>query len=151
MLKINYVPSTSHWIFPPIIIKILFILLFIMLIMRYLEAKRKGIPFFDFKNYSFFIKNWDKLKLLGALVLFILYLSTLQVVGFLADSILFIFLFNILFSGIENLKEFKIAILEKTFLKNKGFKSIVNSFIISTIFSVLIWLIFGQVFQITLP
>lgn len=151
MLKINYVPSTSHWIFPPIIMKILFILLFIMLIMRYLETKRKGVPFFDFKNYNFFIENWDKLKLIGTLVLFVLYLSTLQIVGFLIDSILFIFLFNLLFTGIENLKEFKIAISEKTFFKNNGFKSIVNSIIISTVFSFSIWLIFGQVFQITLP
>lgn len=151
MLKINYVPSTSHWIFPPIIIKILIILLFIMLIMRFLETKRKGIPFFDFKNYNFFTENWDKLKLIGSLILFILYLSTLQIVGFLAGSIFFIFIFNLLFTGVENLKEFKLAILEKTFFKNNGFKSIINSFIISTVFSVSIWLIFGQIFQITLP
>lgn len=151
MFKINYVPSTSHWIFPPIIIKILIILLVIMAIMRFTDTKKKNIPFFDFKNYHFFMENWDKLKLIGGLVLFVLYIYMLEIIGFLVASIIFIFLFNLLFTGIENLKEFKKAISEKTFFKNAGFKSIINSIIISVVFSVAIWLIFGQIFQITLP
>lgn len=151
MFRINYVPSTSHWIFPPIIIKILVILLIIMFFIRLFETRKKKITFFDYRSYHFFEKNWDKLKLMGTLVLFILYIYLLDIIGFLAANIFFVFLFNLLFTGVENFKEFFIGIKNGEFFKNVGFKSVFNSIIISVVFSVMVWLVFGQVFQITLP
>lgn len=151
MFTIKYTPSTSHWIVPPIIIGILIILAVIMLIQRVVDTNKRKVPFFDYKNYHFFEKNWDKIKLFGALALFIIYIFSMEQIGFLAASIICIFLFNILFAGTELLKEVPIAIKDKTFSKNEGFKSVLNSLIISVIFSGGIWFLFGQVFQITLP
>lgn len=133
-MRINYVPSTSHLIFPPIILGILIFLLVIMFIQRTIKCKKNNERIFDYKNYTFFQKNWDKLKLIGTLVLFILYIKSMLIFGFLLSSIVFISLFNILFVGIQNNK-----------------KSLINSVAISSGFSVGIWFLFGYVFQITLP
>ena len=133
-MRINYVPSTSHLIFPPIILGILIFLLVIMFIQRTIKCKKNNEKIFDYKNYTFFQKNWDKLKLIGTLVLFILYIKSMLIFGFLLSSIVFISLFNILFVGIQNNK-----------------KSLINSVAISSGFSVGIWFLFGYVFQITLP
>lgn len=133
-MTINYVPSTSHLIFPPIIFGILIFLLVVMFIQRIIKCKKNNEKIFDYKNYTFFQKNWDKLKLIGTLVLFILYIKSMIIFGFLLSSIVFISLFNILFVGIQNNK-----------------KSLINSVAISSGFSVGIWFLFGYVFQITLP
>jgi uncharacterized protein with PQ loop repeat len=58
---------------------------------------------------------------------------SLELIGFLPASLIFVFLFNILFAG----------------AKNK--KSILVSAIISIVASVGIWYIFGYLFNITLP
>lgn len=133
-MRINYVPSTSHLIFPPIILGILIFLLAVMFIQRIIKCKKNNEKIFDCKNYTFFQKNWDKLKLIGTLVLFVLYIKSMLIFGFLLSSIVFISLFNILFVGIQNNK-----------------KSLINSVAISSGFSVGIWFLFGYVFQITLP
>lgn len=133
-MKINYVPSTSHWIFPPIVLGVLMILLLIMFIQKIVKCKQDKKCFFDYKNYKFFEKNWDRLKLIGSFILFIFYIKCMNIFGFLLSSIVFIFLFNILFTGVRS-----------------GRKSIMNSFIISSSFSIGIWFLFGHVFQITLP
>ena len=75
----------------------------------------------------------------------------MEFIGFLPASITCIFLFNVLFTGVEDLKGVAVGVKEKTFYKNPGFKSVANSIIISTVFAVGVWFIFGQVFQITLP
>ena len=133
-MRINYVPSTSHLIFPPIILGILIFLIVVMFIQRIIKCKKNNEKIFDYKNYTFFQKNWDKLKLIGTLVLFVLYIKSMLIFGFLLSSIVFISLFNILFVGIQNNK-----------------KSLINSVAISSGFSVGIWFLFGYVFQITLP
>ncbi len=133
-MRVNYVPSTSHWIFPPIIMGILGFLLLIMFFQRVLVCQKEGKVIFDYKNYHFFDKNWDKLKLLGSLILFVCYIKSMNIFGFLISSIIFIFLYNILFIGIKSNK-----------------KSIINSLLISLVFSIGIWILFGQIFKITLP
>lgn len=133
-MRINYVPSTSHLIFPPIILGILIFLLVVMFIQRIIKCKKNNEKIFDYKNYTFFQKNWDKLKLIGTLVLFVLYIKSMLIFGFLLSSIVFISLFNILFVGIQSNK-----------------KSLINSVAISSGFSIGIWFLFGYVFQITLP
>lgn len=151
MIKINYIPSKSHWLVPPIIMGILAILLVIMVIERYFETKKSGRPFINLSGYRFFKENWDKLRLIGGLLLFVIYIKAMDFIGFLPASIICIFLFNVLFTGIEDLKGAVIGMREKTFYKNSEFKSVINSVIISTVFAVGVWFIFGQVFQITLP
>ena len=151
MFRVNYKPSTSHWIFPPIILWVLGILLVIMAIQRLIKCKKQGKPFFAFKNYSFFVANWDKVRLIGSLVLMVLYFPAMNLLGFLPASILFLFLFNVLFVGIEQLASIPVAFKTRKFWSNRDFRSLLNSLIISVVSSTLIWFIFGKLFKITLP
>lgn len=131
--KIKIVHSQSHLVFPRIIVGVLIFLLFIILIQALLKAKRENRPLFNLKNKKFFIENYDKLKLFGTLVLFVLYILFMDILGFLVASILFVTLFNLLYAA------------------SKEVKSIIVSVVISIIASVTLWFIFGYVFNITLP
>jgi hypothetical protein len=61
------------------------------------------------------------------------------------------FLFNVIFNGVEQVKGFVEGIKTKEGWSNPGFRSIIISLIVSVVSSVLIWLIFGTLFKITLP
>ena len=151
MPKITYRLSTSHQIFPPIIIGVLVFLAVIMLIQRALRCKKMGTPFFNFKNYHFFEKNWDKIRLPGTLLLLVLYFPAMDLLGFLPASIIFIFLLNVLFVGIGQLASIPVAFKTKRFWSNHDFRSLLISLIISVVSSTLIWFLFGKMFKITLP
>ncbi|MFA9464271.1 MAG: tripartite tricarboxylate transporter TctB family protein [Velocimicrobium sp.] len=151
MFTVKYTPSTSHWIVPPIIMGILVILIIVMLIQGFVKAKKEKRSFIQVTGKKFFEENWDKIKLFGTLVLFIFYIFAMEQLGFLIASIIFIFMFNLLFAGIELLKEIPKAFKEKSYLRNIGFRSVCISMLISVIFSVGIWFLFGEVFSITLP
>ncbi|MBK5200203.1 MAG: tripartite tricarboxylate transporter TctB family protein [Spirochaetaceae bacterium] len=148
---IHYKPSISHWIFPPIIIAILIILLIVMSILRFIKCRRNNTPFITFKNYQFYEKNYDKIKFYGTFVLFILYIFFMNIIHFLPASIIFIFLFNVLYSGVDKIKLcFNCA--KKGSVKNSdATKSLLISLLISVVFSMTIWFIFGQVLKTTLP
>ncbi len=130
---------------------ILVILLIVMSIQSFLKAKKENRPFIQLKGKRFFEENWDKIKIIGTLVLFIFYIFAMDIIGFLVASIIFIFLFNVLFAGIEQLKEIPVALKEKSYFRNDGFRSVCTSLLIAVIFSAGIWFIFGEVFRITLP
>lgn len=151
MPRISYKPSTSHWLFPPMIMGILVFLMVIMLIQRAIKCKKQGKPFFNFKNYHFFVANWDKVRLPGSLLLLLLYIPAMNFMGFLPASIIFIFLFNVLFVGIAQLASIPAAFKTKKFWSNPDFRSLLISLIISVVSSTLIWFLFGTVFKITLP
>ncbi|WP_332447254.1 tripartite tricarboxylate transporter TctB family protein [Sphaerochaeta sp.] len=151
MLHVNYKPSTSHWLFPPIIMGILAFLAVVMLIQRALKCKKQGKPFFNFKNYHFLVANWDKVRLPGTLLLLVLYFPSMDLLGFLPASIIFIFLFNVLFVGVAQLASIPVAFKTKKFWSNPEFRSLLISLIISVVSSTLIWFLFGKVFKITLP
>ena len=151
MLRVNYKPSTSHWLFPPIIMWILGILFVIMLIQRAIKCKRTGTPFINMKGYRFFIQDWDKVKLPGTLLLLVLYFPAMNLIGFLPASIVFVFLFNVLFVGLSQLKSIPVAFKTKQFWSNPDFRSLIISLIISVVASTVIWFLFGYVFRITLP
>ena len=151
MPRISYKPSTSHWLFPPMIMGILVFLMVIMLIQRALRCQPQNKPFFNFKNYLFFTANWDKVRLPGTLLLLVLYIPAMELIGFLAASILFVFLFNVLYVGIEQLASIPVAFKTKKFWSNPDFRSLLISLIISVVSSTLIWFLFGTVFKITLP
>lgn len=133
LFKIKIVHSQSHLVFPTIVIGILIILLIIIIIQAVMKAKKQNKPFLDIKNKKFFVENYDKLKLWGSILLFVLYILSLELIGFLFASILFITLFNVLFAGTTKKR------------------SLIGSIVISSVASFTLWFLFGYVFNITLP
>ena len=150
MFRIAYKPSTSHWVFPPIIMGIIAILLLAMAVQRFVACKKQGKPFIN-KNFRFFKPDADKFRLFGTIVLYAFYVLIMPVLGFLPASILCIFLFNVLYCGVEALKQIPVAIKEKTYFANKGFSSVFFSIVISLIASLFIWILFAKIFAVTLP
>ncbi len=128
---INVVYSSEHWIMPHIIMVLLVILALAIIITEGMERTKKGEAFFKLPK-SFFIEKADYVKLFGTLILFAGYIFTLDKLGFTVTSIIFVFLFNILYAGTSP-------------------KSILISVIIAIAASLIISIAFGVVFQITLP
>ncbi|MCR4818364.1 MAG: tripartite tricarboxylate transporter TctB family protein [Fretibacterium sp.] len=126
-----------HLFFPVMIGAICLLLLAVIALQRFLKCRKDGTPFIDLKDYHFFKPDYDKLKLWGSLVLFIGYLIALPRLHFVWASVIFIFLFNVLFD------------------KRKGEPFKVRSLIISALISVIctlgVWYLFFRVFNITLP
>ena len=118
---------------PRIVMVILVILLIIIAVQRMISCKKTGAPFINLKNYRFFMPGWDKVKLLGSILTFIVYIYLMEFLTFLPASIISIFLLNVLFDN-ERTK-----------------KSMITSGVISVGFSIFIWLVFGVLFRITLP
>ena len=152
MLKEWLKMKRMHLFFPTVIAVICAILFVVVLIQRAIRCKKEGTPFINFKGYHFFIPGYDKVKFWGALILFALYLFFLPKIHFVAAGIIFITLFNILFTNCIN--------LEKIFgQKNHpayempmvNAKDLVISVLVAVIFSVGLWLLFYKGFTITLP
>ncbi|MCR5347170.1 MAG: tripartite tricarboxylate transporter TctB family protein [Fretibacterium sp.] len=126
-----------HLFFPMTIGVICLLLLAVIALQRFLKCRKNGTPFIDLKDYHFFKPGYDKVKLWGALILFIVYLTVLPLLHFVWASVIFIFLFNVLFD------------------KQKGepftFKSLAISALISVVCSLGVWYLFFRVFNITLP
>ena len=146
MPVITYKPSTSHWLFPPIIIGILIILLVIILIMRIITCIREGTSFFPKMTIPFFEKGGDKLKLFGTIILFLIYIFAMQLIGFLTASILLMFLYGLLYTRFDEKKT-----ESGGFSRTAVIRSILISFANSVATSVLIWFLFARVLRITLP
>ena len=126
-----------HLFFPMVIGIICAVLFLILLFQRAIKCRRDGTPFINLKNYHFFVPGYDKVKLWGSLLLFIGYLIALPRLHFVLASVIFIFLFNVLFD------------------KKKGEPFSLRSLIISAVISVVcsygVWYLFFKVFNITLP
>jgi hypothetical protein len=126
----------------------------ILCIQRAARCRKEHLAFLPFMNRNaagertgrFFIPGWDKMRFLGTIVLFILYGISMQFIHFLPASIIFVFLFNIVYSGV-----FTDRAETKAMSKKQLTRSLVNSFIISVVGSVLIWFLFAKVFVVTLP
>ena len=131
--NIKIVYSRSQMIVPKIVFVILIILAVVILFQSIMDAKKKNRPFMDFKSKKFFIDHFDKMKLFGTVALLILYIMGMNLLGFIVSSIIFISLFNILYTG------------------KKEPKSIAISIGISIVETLLIWFVFGYIFNITLP
>lgn len=128
---INVVYSTEHWIMPIIVMGILAILLVAVIVTEGRARVQAGKPFFA-KPGRFFKENYDKLKLFGTLVLFAAYIFCLDIIGFTVTSLIFVFLFNVLYTGF-------------------GKKQMIMSAVITVIAVLLISVLFGVVFNLTLP
>ena len=92
---------------------------------------QEGKPFFQ-KPGRFFLESYDKMKLWGTLLLFAGYIFALDVIGFTVTSLIFVFLFNVLYTGTSK-------------------KALIGSAVIAVVASLLISVMFGIVFNITLP
>ena len=134
LFTINVVYSTQHWIFPTIIIGVLLLLGLVIIVAEGVGRVRAGKGFFT-KPGRFFEEHFDKIKFWGTIALLVLYFALLPVIGFTVCSIIFVFLFNTLFGGMEHLNA----------------KYLVNSAIISIVAVLIISILFGTVFNISLP
>ena len=114
-----------------VILMILAVILAAIILTEGMARVKNGEPFFK-KPGKFFIDNCDYVKLFGTLVLFIGFIACLNVIGFTVTSIVFVFLFNVLYAGVAP-------------------KSLLVSAIIALVSSIVIAVLFGVVFNITLP
>lgn len=128
---INLKFSTGHLIMPRIIIGVLIILLAMIIISHIVAKKKKGEALFT-KPGRFFLQDADYFKLIGTLVLFAGYIFLLNIIGFTVTSIIFVFLLNTLYAGIEK-------------------KALLKSVIISIVAPLIVSIAFGVFFNITLP
>lgn len=129
MIQVVY--STEHWIVPIITMGVLVVLLAAIILTEGLARVQEGKPFFQ-KPGRFFLENYDKMKLWGTLLLFAGYIFALDVIGFTVTSLIFVFLFNVLYTGTSK-------------------KALIGSAVIAVVASLLISVMFGIVFNITLP
>lgn len=128
---INVVYSTEHWIMPRIVMAVLAVLLAAIIITEGRARVKAGGSFIG-KPKPFFKKDYDKLKFWGTLVLFAAYIWCLDIIGFTVTSMIFVFLFNILYAGCSR-------------------KSLILSAVLAIVGSLVISVMFGVVFNITLP
>lgn len=123
--------SNYHLIFPRIIIGILIAIGAVLLITNLVKRWKEGaLTRFRFK---FFMDYYDKVKFYGTILLLIMYAVTMTWIGFVPSSILFMILITLLYIG------------------NIHKKSIVVSITNSLATTIVIWYVFGQLFDITLP
>lgn len=129
MIQVVY--STQHWIVPKIVMAVLAVLLVAIIVTEGMARVKEGGSFFT-KPGRFFIEGCDYVKLFGTLVLFIAYILCLDIIGFTVTSIIFVFLFNVLYAGTSK-------------------KSLILSAVLAVVGSLVIAVLFGIVFNITLP
>ena len=122
LFKLNYKYSTSHLVMPTIVGGVLVLLIVIMLIQRASRCRKEGKPF-------------------------IAYFFLLNKLHFLPASLIFIFLLNVLYDESINLA----ALAGKADGPVIRWKPLMTSAVITVVFSVGIWYLFGTVFNITLP
>lgn len=156
LLKVKIPYSTVHLFFPRIVIFILCFLAVVLLIQYALKCKREHKPFINKEKLKFFEPGYDKVKLFGSLVLFILYIITLEPWGFLLSSIIFIFLFNLLFAGSVQITKSENDKQSSAWIMRLGtveinWKSVLVGLAISVITSTVVWFLFYKIFNITLP
>ena len=132
IFRLRVLYSTSHMFFPKIVIGILIILAVIIVIKNVIIRARNKQPIIK-TDRKFFAPGADFFMLFGSLILFILYIWTLKILGFLISSIIFVFLFNLLFG------------------RTREKKSILVSLVVSVISCVVVWYLFSVVFNISLP
>lgn len=129
MIQVVY--STQHWIMPRIVMVVLAVLLLAIIVTEGMARVKAGGSFFA-KPGRFFIDGCDHVKLWGTLILFIAYIVCLDIIGFTVTSMIFVFLFNVLYAGTAK-------------------KSLILSVILAVVSSLIIAVMFGVVFNITLP
>ncbi|WP_138418058.1 tripartite tricarboxylate transporter TctB family protein [Aquibacillus sediminis] len=122
--------STYHLVFPRIIMFILIVMgsfLLIRTLVKKSKDRENSAPF------KFFTNHYDRVKFYGTIILLTTYAAVLQHIGFVLTSIIFMILLTLLFIG--NLRK----------------KSILVSITNGLTTTIVVWYVFGQLFDITLP
>ena len=144
--------SVMHLFVPRVVAIILVILGVMILIQRAQACKKNGKPFINFKGYRFFEPGYDKVKFWGSVILFVLYIASLPIIHFVPAGILFVTLYNILYTNCINLQKiFKQKNAHDYGLPMVNVKDLIISVIIGVIMSVFLWVLFYKLFNITLP
>jgi hypothetical protein len=120
--------SEYHLLFPRITISLLIIIGALLLITNLIKKVKAGDG-----RFRFFSKNYDKRKLYGTVILLVLYGVTLDILGFILSTVIFVILSTLLYIG--NLQK----------------KSLIISITSSIATTFVFWYVFGQLFDITLP
>lgn len=135
-MHIDVVYSTQHWIVPKIMIAVILILGALIVVTEGIARIKKGGSFLPKFEGHFFKENYNKLQFWGCIVLLIAYFYLLPIIGFTVCSIIFLMLFNTLFAGMDRIKDKRYHVF---------------SLIISVVAVLVVSILFGTVFAITLP
>lgn len=134
-MRINVEYSTQHWIFPIITIGIL-VILGVLLIALEGRAPDQGGQGLFCQARPLLRGTLRQVQILGYVALMVVYFFLLDKLGFTFWSIICLFLFNTLFAN-------------KAQLKNPRYH--ITSLIISVVACLIISVLFGTAFAITLP
>jgi len=144
--------SVMHLFVPKAVAIILAILAVVLLIQRAKACKKNGKPFINFKGYRFFQPGYDKVKFWGSVILFVLYIAVLPVIHFVPAGILFVTLYNILYTNCINLQKiFGQKDAHDYDLPMVNVKDLIISVVVGVVMSVFLWVLFYKLFNITLP
>ena len=144
--------SVMHQFMPKAVAIILVILGIALIFQRAKECKKKGKPFINFKGYRFFEPGYDKVKFWGSVILFVLYIALLPVIHFVPAGIIFVTLYNILYTNCINLQKiFRQKEAHDYDLPMVNTKDLIISVVIGVVFSVFLWVLFYKILNITLP
>lgn len=147
LFKLDYKYSTSHLVVPQIVAGILVFLAVLLMIQRALRCRKEGKRFIDLKGFRLFEKGYSKVKFWGSLIILTAYFFFMDKLHFLPASLIFIFLLNLLYDGSISIP----ALLGKAQGPVVRVKPLLMSAVITMVFSVGIWYLFGDIFNITLP
>ena len=128
--KVPIIYSTSHMLVPKIMGVVIAALLALILITETAAKKKRGEKL---ERKKFFLPGYDKKKFWGVVVLSAVYVVLLKVIRFVPASMICIFLYGVLFEGKR----------EKISLAVSGISAVG--------FTVVVWFVFGYMFNITLP
>ncbi len=112
---------------------ILIILAIIIFIQHVIKSRQANTKLFSLKGKQFFEENYDKVKLFGTIILLFAFIFLLEPLGFVIASIIFMSLFNILYS------------------EKYDKKGLLVSLGLAVAETMTVWFIFGYLFDITLP
>lgn len=132
-LKVSIIHSTSHTVFPKIVLGILIFLGIILVIQGLLKARQANRRFISLKDRRFFVDGHDRTKLLGTLIGLVLYIVLMPILGFIPASILFMLYFNVLYSARWSKKDLAAHLA------------------VAAVETMSVWFVFGYLFEITLP
>ena len=132
LFTVNIQYSSSHLFFPKIVIGILIVLAVSIVAKNAVIRLRNKQALFN-KDWRFFVPNADFFMLGGSFALFILYAWLMGVIGFLASSLVCVFLYNILFCRTLRLKPLLVSL------------------VITVVSCFVVWYLFAVVFNISLP
>lgn len=135
--------SNMHLLMPTVVICILVLLLIIMIVQRAIKCRKEGTPFINLKGYRFFEKDFHPFVFFASIALMVVYFWLLPVIHFLPASILILLILNVLYTPPFVLEDGKLQAI--------NWKSLAVSVVISVVAPLLIYLLFGIAFGLTLP